>query len=563
MTNVIDIARGRDGWLNHPGIRNLLNVGSWFAEPTILADDPVIVAIRDRMHAHISRLNHYPERCLFNLEVEPVGNEGLVKMLRRLHDERDDPAWPTAVALSLMHLTHPDGFLLGFQKELEELGDRPIRTRDEFVRVLARLDEAEIEAVAGTLVGTVHYALRDAWETREYIRQPELQIGGAQPLPEPFALPKPGDWSIDASYAPALVDFSDPEDFPATMVITDMSEQVQDFHDSFGITRWSILAGDHRVAARPLSAVAEPQHRRICLVVRHDAHHFDPGADLDGRHDARTETTLLQVLLQARQRQRALELNVELVATTADALLGENVALAAILDYWRRVVDEMDQEAAPGEIVTVHLLPERSGFDGFMMRLESHLASSLDDEIGAESPTHGFVIDVRRSRLGRIHDRLPLLGQHVAPPARAHAWIQLEDDMSRLGLEQQNTTGATSIIYDDEFTCASHGYDGTAFDEAIISDDGKAALDRLESHETSALIADYKRRYGWTGDVAIIHLAAIGTFIMPGASWTDDGWGSDHQVVAHYRKHPHDVAERRRALEFWRVFDRRFDDIIG
>lgn len=561
MAQVVEIAAGRDGWLRHAGVRRLLGIGDWFASPLQIATDGGIAQLCDHIHRHISLLVHYPERCLFALDLPSAANEGLLQVLHRLQVDRADPAWPVAVALAIMHVSHPDGILHHVVPEISDLFLRPIVQERTLIDALEALDGDQIEGLAGTLIGTLHFALHDAWNTLEHVRQPELQKIGPQPLPTPFTLPAAYDHHLTDHDAMDLVGFTDPEDFPPNMRVVDCSAVVSTIRETSGSDGWEVLAGEFRDWRDPAPALDEPFHRRICLMVLHGDGSTDlQGIDATGRM-VEGDRTLVQFEISASPEDRRVEIDVEMMATTASAEIGERVGAAALMNYWLHVVEELDQMAAPRDVVTVHLTPRRSPFDDLLMRIEADLVDSISDRNTLSGPMHGFVIDVVRSNPSE-QDPLPLLGQHVAPPSIAEAWEQLQDDLFELMVNRSNTSGVVALHYQEGHVTASHGYHEEGFDRAAIQETSLRALERLEGSGTAALLNDFKRRYGWAGDLVLAYIGSVGTFIMPMAAWWDEDWTREHQVVAHYRKYPGAIDERNRARRFWMAFHPQLATIL-
>lgn len=561
MAQVVEIAAGRDGWLQHAGVRRLLGAGDWFAKPERIATDGNIAELRDRIHCHISLLVHYPERCLFGLQTAADGNEGLLQMLRRLQADRADPAWPMVVALAVMHVSHPDGILHHIVPELSSIFPRPIAQEQALIDAIDALDGDQIEGLAGTLIGTLHFALHDAWDTPDHVRQPELQRIGPQPLPTPFSLPAAGDRHLTDHDGMELIGFTDPEDFPQDMRVVDCSAIVSTIRDTSGSDEWQVLAGEFRDWRDPAPALDEPLHRRICMMAIHGNGTTDlQQVEATARH-VEADRTLVQFRISARPDERWLLIDVEMMATTAPTEVGERVAAAVLMSYWLEVVEELDQMAAPGDVVTIHLTPRRMPFDDLVMRIEADLVDSIADRDTLWGPVHGFLIDVVRSEPGD-EDPLPLLGQHVAPPSMAQAWKQLEEDLFEVMNDRFNSSGVVTLHYQEGHIAASHGYQEDEFDRAAMETSTSRSLERLEGIDTCGLLNDFRRRHGWRGDLVLACIGHVGVFIMPMAAWWEQDWTREHQVVAHYREHPSGIDERNRARRFWTAFHPQLASIL-
>lgn len=561
MSQVVELGSGRDGWLRRAAVRQLLQIGEWFADAGSLAADPGIFELANHIHRHIALLAHYTERCIYSLDIGAEGHNDLLKMLRRLRADRGDPAWPSVVALAVLHVSHPDGILHYVVPEISVLAARPIHKPDSLFDALAALDGDQIEGLAGTLIGTLHFALLDAWDPAGHVRQPELQNIGPQPLPAPFSLPPFSDRHLTDQDGTELVGFTDAEDFPNGMNMVDCSTVVPTIVSTTGCDTWEELAGGFLDNDQPACVLNEPLRRRVCIMVLH----HDGFGELDAidatASYVRVPRTLVQFTISAHPAERRIGIDIEAMVTTATMDQGEMVATAALMSYWHQVIHEMDQLAAPGEVVTLNLIPHRSSYDGFLMNIEAHLVESIMDRDVTDGRIHGFLVDVHRCDHGE-KDPLPLLGQHVAPPAVADDWRTLEDDLAEMLHSSEVTDGIVTLTYEYGFLSVSHGRNDTEFDCETTTGNVESALERLVQPAIMDLLEDFMRRYCLSEHLAVIHMEGRGTFIMPLQRRLDDEWTRDHQVIAHYRHHPKLVEERNGARRFWMALHPNLEDIL-
>ena len=551
------VAFGGDAWLRSKRTRDTLGLGVWFAQDGTTS--PTLATLAAEAHAEIRGRRHWVARGMFELDVEPAGNRAYASVLHRLHGDSGDDAWPAAVVIALMHVSHPKSYCAKDFPDLSSIHGPDGDQAGRIDRAIASLSAERRRFVAGTVARNMHAALYNVWdETTGAGWQANTKLGPDDTPVEPCALPVYEE-PLDPYESMALVEFFDEDDFPYWYSIHDLSRHPGALDCLFADKeQWTMMAGDAPHITMPPPRLTGGT--MVCIFAQSGIENPDHGAvglrglNLDG------DGIVMIMEVVPENDDIPMQIHVHLVAARAtfgnryasdDQL--QNNCLAVMMHYLREVLPELDKTTLPGGTARIVLTPERQEYDELMMAVEAQLGTlAADDDMTRDWKWHGYRIDVRRAPLGE-DDGLPLLGAYVPPRHSLSAWETLEAAMDRLAYADPQGHGRTILFYDGSYIEASWGTGSRTVDVEDLDATAAEALDVVTSRKTEEMLEEMTRRLAWPRRFYLIRMLHSRTYAIKENDLTL-GFRHLHPGVAIHDAEPDELVERAAALRFWRTY---------